>query len=34
MKRSEALEAMCAGHKVRHSYYSPEEFVYMTKENL
>lgn len=29
MKRSEALQAICAGHKVRHTYYSPEEFVYM-----
>lgn len=33
MNKKEAEEAMYAGHKVRHTYYDKDEYVYMNPTN-
>jgi hypothetical protein len=32
MTKQEAYAAMQQGHKVRHEYYSPEEYVFINKK--
>lgn len=33
MTKSEAYQAMLNGYKIRHEYYSPEEYTFINKDN-